>query len=217
MGLDFSHAQLPWLAPLQHSFAENNVEAQLKALFSDVFKQYLAADVFDANVAGMAHLGSFERLRRSINHDGLVLIQNDGQHAATRYLYRAWQARNRNGRGLHFLRTYLQLLYPNQWAVEPLWQHKDQPYPQQLNPSPEDKTQWWLTSRIRILLYWGARAHAIAKMAGIIQAVIPARLLPEFKYLFNSGRAPIHLGATMVCSNTVSVYPAEREKAPQIP
>jgi len=215
MSLDFAHAALPALAPLQHSFAENEIEAQLKALFSDVFKQHLAMDVFDANVAGMAHLGSFERLRRSINHDGLVLIQNDGQQAATRYLYRAWQARNRNGRGLHFLRTYLQMLYPNQWAVEPLWQHKNRPYPQQLDPNPADKAQWWLTSRIRILLYWGTRAHAIAKMAGIIQAVIPARLLPEFNYLFSSGTTPIRLGATMVCADTLNIYPADSEKRPQ--
>jgi len=212
MALDFPSAQRPILAPLQHSFAENEVEAQLKTLFIDVFQQHLAVDVFDANVAGMAHLGSFERLRRSINHDGLVLIQNDGQQAATRYLYRAWQARNRNGRGLHFLRTYLQMLYPNQWAVEPLWQHKDWPYPHHLHASPIDKKQWWLTSRIRILLYWGARAHEIAKMVGIIQAVIPARLLPEFKYLLSSGRTTVHCGITTVCADTITLYPKSTEK-----
>jgi len=212
MMLDFHHASLPELRPLQYSFAENDVEAQLKSLFVALFQQHLATAVFDANVAGIAHLGSVDQIRSVINRDGLVLIQNDGQHAATRYLYRAWQARNTNGRGLHFLRTYLQMLYPNQWAIEPLWQHKDKPYPLHLHTNPQNKSQWWLTSRVRILLYWGARAHAIAKMAGIIQAVIPARLLPEFNYLLNSGTNAVHLGITTVCADTISLYPITSEK-----
>jgi hypothetical protein len=33
MSFDFANAQLPTLAPLERSFVENDVEAELKALF----------------------------------------------------------------------------------------------------------------------------------------------------------------------------------------
>ena len=108
MSLDFSNAQLPRLLPLEASFSENDVEADLKQMFLDIFGSTLAADVFDVNVLGAAHLGSFDLVRKAVNTDGLVLLQGDREEAATRYLYRAWKSGDVQGRGLHFLRTYLQ-------------------------------------------------------------------------------------------------------------
>ena len=110
MSLDFSNAQLPRLLPLENSYTENEVEADLKRLFLDLFDSTLAADVFDVNVLGAAHLGSFDMVRKAVNADGLVLMQGDREEAATRYLYRAWKSGDVQGRGLHFLRTYLQML-----------------------------------------------------------------------------------------------------------
>ena len=91
MSLDFSNAQLPRLLPLEASFSENDVEADLKHMFLDIFGSTLAADVFDVNVLGAAHLGSFDLVRKAVNTDGLVLLQGDREEAATRYLYRAWK------------------------------------------------------------------------------------------------------------------------------
>lgn len=126
--LDFANAQLPQLYPLQSSHAENDIEAELKALTLELFERLCAKQSFDANVQGMAHLGSFEQVRRLVNQDGLSLLPGSSEEAATRYLYRAWKARGENGRGLHFLRTYLQMLFPNQCKVEQLWHDKSQPY-----------------------------------------------------------------------------------------
>lgn len=129
MSLDFSNAQLPRLLPLEASYSENEVEADLKRLFIDLFNSKLSAESFDANVLGVAHLGSFDLVRKAINIDGLALLQGDREEAATRYLYRAWKSGNVQGRGIHFLRTYLQLLYPNLCRVDQLWHDKTQAYP----------------------------------------------------------------------------------------
>lgn len=135
MSMDFPNAELPKILPLHASFAENDIEADLKQLFIDLFMFFMAEQAFDLNVLGAAHLGSFELVRKSINADGLALIQGDREEPSTRYLYRAWKSRNVQGRGLHFLRTYLQLLFPGQCEVYQLV-HESYPgrtYPEHLH------------------------------------------------------------------------------------
>lgn len=220
MSLDFPNAQLPRLTPLEGSFAENEIEADLKRLFIDLFGSNLAADSFDANVLGSAHLGSFDLVRKSINMDGLVLLQGDREEAATRYLYRAWKSGDVQGRGLHFLRTYLQMLFPNLCEVDQLWHDKALPYPSGLC-SAKPKFAWWLhqvgepglkldgswgigkriidadegradraintegmylTSRIEIALDFSVNVRSISSLMHIIRSVIPARLVPVFRF-----------------------------------
>lgn len=125
---DFPSAVKPSAAPLRPSHEENPVEAELKGLFLELF-EHVAADTFDASVMGSPHLGSFDLVRRMVNHDGLALFPGAGEEAATRYLYRAWKSGDVQKRGLHFLRTYLQLLLPNLCEVNQLWHRVDKPYP----------------------------------------------------------------------------------------
>lgn len=218
---DFNNAQLPELKPLQTSFVSDEIEADLKQLFIDLFKAHLAVDTFDVNVLGAAQLGSFDLVRKSVNADGLVLLQGDREEAATRYLYRAWKSRNNDGRGMHFLRTYLQMLFPNVAEVEQLWQDKSQPYTQALFANTPRQNFWlyylsepnlklngawkigasrpanellaestrirdtsgsFLTSRIEIALDFGVQVRSISSLINIIRAVIPARLLPIFRF-----------------------------------
>lgn len=143
MALDFPSAQLPALTPLDGSFSVDSVESELKQLFLSLFAENLSGDSFDANVLGMAHLGSFELVRKFVNTDGLVLLQGDREETTTRYLYRAWKSGNVQGRGIHFLRTYLQMLFPNVCDVEQLWHDKAYPYPTALYSS-TPSFAWWL-------------------------------------------------------------------------
>lgn len=141
---DFPNAKVPQLLPLERSFEENDVEADCKRLLLALFNEQLAIDVFDANVLGAAHLGSFDLVRKAVNADGLVLLQGSAnEEAATRYLYRAWKAGNAQGRGFHFLRIYLQMLFPNQWEVEQLWHDTEFEYPEVLYGNHQSYT-WWL-------------------------------------------------------------------------
>lgn len=190
---DFQNAELPQLTPLENSFAENQLEAELKALFIKVVKETLGETLFDVNVAGAPHLGSFDLVRRRVNYEGLSLLQSEGEEAATRYLYRAWVARNRQGRGLHFLRTYLQLLFPNLCSVEQMWQEKDKEYPYALHTSLEDENfvidpkTMYLTSRVEIALDLSVETRSITTLTTIFRAILPARLMPQFRFwlIFN--------------------------------
>ena len=190
---DFQNAQLPELKPLENSFEQNQTESELKALFIRLFKTYLGRDFFDINVAGAAHLGSFDLVRRKVNMDGLSLLQNESEEEATRYLYRAWMSRDNQGRGLHFLRTYLQLLYPNLCSVEQMWQEKDKEYPLALHTSIEDEDfvvdpkTMYLTSRVEIALDLSIETRSITTLTNIFRAILPARLMPQFRFwlIFN--------------------------------
>ena len=188
MSLDFKNAQLPKLAPLANSFVQGKSEEELRNLMLDVFDKTLAEDVFDVNVSGSKHLGSFDLVRRAVNADGLVLRQGDTEESATRYLYRAWNSRNVQGRGLHFLRTYLQLLFPNLCTVEQMWQQKDKPYPTALVTSgdsmvtPIDPEKMFLTSRVEIALDLSVTTRNIRTLTNIIRSITPARLVPQFRF-----------------------------------
>lgn len=210
---DFPDTQLPRLVPLENSFAADEVEAELKAIFLAQFDALLAAPLFDVNMLGAPHLGSFELVRRAVNADGLVLLQGDREEAATRHLYRAWKSGDGQGRGLHFLRTYLQLLYPNQCEVEQLWQEKATAYPTSLrsNLSAGEQDDYFLTSRIRVLLYYGAIALEVSRLADILQAVMPARLVPEFSFLLRAPDVALCTGTGLTVGDVIEIYPQSVE------
>ena len=190
---DFTNAQLPQLLPLQKSFTVDDTEAALKQLFLDLFTNFsnsannnmsLAQQVFDVNVMGMAHLGSLALVQRFVNFDGLVMLPGATDIEAMRYIYRAWRQQAKRGRGLFFLRIYLQVLFPGAWTVE----QQMAPINQSTNPYPTalyDRTAHgadvdkFLTSRVKIYLDATA-SPSITGLISIISAVIPAKFVPKF-------------------------------------
>ncbi|MGI9211754.1 MAG: hypothetical protein ACR2HF_04720 [Methylococcaceae bacterium] len=177
------HLTLPTAEPIRASFAEGAIEADLKRLFADLFEQQIARRLFDANSLGVPHLGTFDLVRQSINTDGLSLLPGSTEQEATRYLYRAWKARDLDGRGTAFLNTYLQMLFPNVCSVEQMMQSKRTPYPLDLYPASThggdpDK---FLTSRVEITLDWAVEMSNFNQLMSVFRAVIPARLTPLFR------------------------------------
>lgn len=189
MSMDFKNARLPELRPLQGSFTQNKTEAEVKQLALDLFQKTLAEKTFDVNVIGAAHLGSLDSVRKSVNWDGLALLPGTegDEGAAMRYLYRAWQSRDVQGRGMHFLRSYLQLLFPNLCRVEQMWQEKDTAYPHGLHSAidPEDVIDpetMYLTSRVLIALDLTVSTRSITQLTNIFRSILPARLVPQFLF-----------------------------------
>lgn len=179
---DFKDAKEIELTPLSLSFSENETENALKKLFDDVFKKKLSDLVFDANVLGAAQLGTLDLVRKAINNDGLVLIEEDRKEEATRYIYKSWKSKDCQGRGLHFLEMFLQQHFPNNWAVDQMMQHKSFPYPTALSPASTNihDDNKYLTSRLLI----GIKTDAIgiqilSSIVPIIKDIIPARFLPK--------------------------------------
>lgn len=190
---DLPNAVPPELRALQQSFDPGDYRDAIKRLTIDLFREHLGADVFDANVMGMAHLGTFDLVRRFIQADGLGMLRSDREDAATRYLYRAWKKADAQGRGLHFLRTYLQLLYPNEWEVHQLEQDKSRPYPEATLPA-RGRTTHFLTSRLDILIDANAKnAPLLGSFVPTISSVIPARFVPQFA-VFRQADLPTYSG-----------------------
>lgn len=206
--MDFPNAQLPELSPLKNSFAVDDVENDLRNLFIDLFETMMAQSAFDLNVIGMGHLGSLDLIRKLVNVDGLVLVEGQREETATRYLYKAWKSRSDNGRGFYFLSTYLQLLFPNSFAVEQMAQTKAGTYPNQLSPLKLADSTKFSTSRVRVALdsskvTW----ENIGKVDPILRSIIPARLILYFA-LLTSWRKTNYIGAVMLTGSISNIYPA---------
>ena len=178
---DFSNAQLPGLAPLEASYAVDAVEADLKQLLIDLFRDGVASRFFDANVLGAAHLGSFGLVQKIVNKDGLAILNTGGNlEAVTRYLYRAWLSSDNQGRGAHFIRTYMQLLFPGEHEIIQLWQDKSAPYPELLYESEQPNS--FLTSRFTIR---GSNVNVLANINRLKKSIlscVPARFVINVAY-----------------------------------
>ena len=139
------------LSPKVYDSDERELDEALRDIVSQVFEDTLRPKINDINVYGMPHLGRFEVVERFVKRDGLTLLRISDEERM-RYLFKAWKIKNPK-RGLHFLRTFLQLLYPNAWAADQMWQEKDKPYPLHLKTANEIKgkqTRYWLTSRVQV-------------------------------------------------------------------
>lgn len=163
----------PALKPLANSHDASQLEAEMKALFMEVFEDLLRESERRINLFGSPHLGDFELLERNIKRDGLALYRNPDE-GAMRYLYKAWRARNPR-RGLHFLRAYLQLLFPNNWTLTQMWQRKDLPYPTALSTT--DGGNHFLTSRLRLEFETGQEVEAVIAVVSALRSAMAARFV----------------------------------------
>lgn len=171
----------PDLQPLRTSHEADAAETDLKQLTIQLFTNNLRDAERELNVYGMAHLGPLGLIERIVTGDGLALVRKDDQEAMT-YLFKAWKSRNPK-RGLIFLKTYLQLLWPNEWSLTQLWHRKDRPYPVGF-VRPEDITDpdptvnHYLTSRVAVEIASETEEGAgLLRVTPAMRSVIPARLL----------------------------------------
>lgn len=164
------------------------MEAQIKALTQDVFSEHVRPLERQLNVYGVPHLGDFSLIERCVKTDGLAMLRSNSQDNM-RYLFSAWRGQNPK-RGLHFLRTYLQLLWPNGWSVTQLWQDKSKPYPSAL-VAPTDaaalaaiRQTHFLTSRLNVDVSTDAETGTgLASVARSLRSILPAKFVVVLRKL----------------------------------
>ena len=203
--MGFRAAELPQLSPLRHSHEANQLEAELKALFADLF-EHVARDTFDVSVLGAPHLGSMDLVRRMITHDGLVLMRGSHDEASVRYLYRAWRSGDIQKRGLHFARLYLQVLFPGEAAIRQIWHDKRFPYGQAFVDLEEERNWIHYLSEpaLRIDGSW-----QVGKLLGAGTTSATGRL-PNIEHLMLTSRIEISLPLDRVAAEDVTVSGARR-------
>lgn len=164
----------PDLVPLRESHEADQLETELKALFILLFEQFIRPGEREINTVGTPHLGPFEQFERAVKAEGLALVRR-GDEEAMRYMLRAWKARNPK-RGLHMLRLYMRLLWPEGWRVDQLWCDKSMPYPTSLRLS--DGGNHYLTSRVNVTISSGVTSgEDVNAVVPALRSVVPARIL----------------------------------------
>lgn len=168
----------PDLVPLRESHEADQMEAELKALFIELFEQFIRPGEREINTIGTPHLGPFEQFERAVKTEGLALVRR-GDEESMRYLLRAWKARNPK-RGLHMLRLYLRMLWPLGWSVEQLWCPVAGAYP--VDVTPTEQPGHFLTSRVRVTISSDVSSgQELASVAPALRSVVPARMLLELR------------------------------------
>lgn len=164
----------PDLAPLRESHEADIMEAELKGLFIRLVEEFVRPAEQEIKTIGMPHLGPVEQFERAVKNEGLALVRR-GDEETMRFLFRAWKARNPK-RGLHMLRLYLRLLWPDGWRIDQLWCEKGGVYPAGLVLS--DGGNHFLTSRVSVVISSGATSGAdVDAVAPALRSVVPARIV----------------------------------------
>jgi len=163
----------PDLGPLRASHEADQLEAELKALFMDLFGQYVRPGLAALSTVGAPHLGDLDQLERAVKTDGLAL-QRAGSEGAMRYLHKAFRARNPK-RGLHMLRAYVQVLFGSNWTMDQMWQAAGAVYPEDLSPTQEPGR--FLTSRVHLEVVTSSSLGRPELLAQSLRSVIPARIV----------------------------------------
>lgn len=142
------------MAPLTASWSADQLEQELTELFVQLFTEHLLDTAQEINVYGAPHLGSPALIEREVSADGLAILRDyEVEDYKIRFLHLAFRHRNLM-RGLHFLRTYLRVLYADSWYVDQMWQKKTEDYPDflrtvgQIDYDGEDLSDFFLTSRV---------------------------------------------------------------------
>lgn len=144
----------PQLGPVAQTHRHDQLESQVIDMMMEIFRANLRDEERSLNANAMPHLASVSMIEMWIMADGLGVIKG-GHRDHLRYLFKAWRSRNPK-RGLHFLRTYLQMIWPNGWTATQMWQQKDAPYPaalvSPLTPAEIEaiRPTHFLTSRINV-------------------------------------------------------------------
>lgn len=169
------------LSPLTNQQEIGEIENELKNIFIDVFKETLGNQVDGLLQYGMPYISKdINVLYPFFSMNGLNTLKNLQEVEPLSYLMKAWTIRNPK-RGFHFLRTYLQMLYPSSFKIEQMYQETSKAYPTALSNKDDAQrknTPHWLTSRVKISVTdWEESGDLFLQYAPILQTLISARFV----------------------------------------
>lgn len=186
------------LEPLNQQQEYDSLESEWRAIFIEVFEQMLAPKIRDLSHYGSPHLGSIAVMKQFTTYEGLSSLRSDVENYRLSYLLKAWRAKNPK-RGFHFLNTFLQMLYPNNFNVLQMWQEKGQPYPQVLRDEyamRQSGLPHWLTSRVVVEVSdWTETGDNLVKYQPELQAIIGARFLLMASMLRNINESSLAIAS----------------------
>ena len=173
-------------APIAAQHAADEIELMLADLF--VYGLNLLGErVTDLRDYGAPMLGSRNVLERMSKHDGLAVLVRSASATDTaittaimRAIYTSWIGLG-SERGLGFLQFILQLLWPQQWTIRRLWHTAEGQYPHHLTHDPYNQDDFFLTSRVQILLSddGSIPRSDLSELAPVLRRLVPANIVPS--------------------------------------
>lgn len=166
------------MLPLKKSFANGEIEEQLKSLLIDVFEELFSDQIEDIHHYGMPHLGSPNVVERFTKQDGLVVLRRpDSSDLIMRVIYTTWKSLG-SKRGLAFLEFVLQMLIGNHWQIRRMYHSiaRKDVYPSLALPFKQENS--FLTSRIMIDFDQTVNIEEMTELAPTLFRLVPANIVP---------------------------------------
>ena len=167
------------LAPYEQSFAFDELEEDLQAIFIKVFNELYGDIVTDIHHYGMPHLGSPAVIERFTKQDGLAVLRRpSSSDEIMRIIYSNWKSLA-SKRGLAFLEFVLQMLWADQWEVRRLYHSIAMVdlYPTVATVEPIEDS--FLTSRITISMNSGVDFSEVSELAPTLYRLVPANIVAQ--------------------------------------
>lgn len=167
------------LEPYKSSFAYDETERQLQALFIAIFDEIYGDQIKNIHEYGMPHFGSPTVVERFTKQDGLVVLrQSVISDIIMRVIYANWRSLA-SKRGLGFLEFILTMIWGDQWEISRLYHSVERAdeYPKLATNSPTLGS--FLTSRISITINQEVDADEIRDIAPMIAKLVPANIVAK--------------------------------------
>lgn len=170
--------------PIARQPTANDTEAVIAELFATALEM-ISGRVADLRDYGAPVLGSRNVLERMSKHDGLAVLVRSASETDTelttaimRAIYASWVGLG-SERGLGFLEFVLQMIWPDAWTLRRLWHTIEGQYPRFLTHDPYNQDDFFLTSRIQILLDDSIARTELSELAPILRRLVPANIVPS--------------------------------------
>ncbi|WP_086214177.1 hypothetical protein [Acinetobacter sp. ANC 3813] len=167
------------LEPYKSSFAYDDTERQLQALFIKLFDDLYGMQIKNIHDYGMPHFGSATVVERFTKQDGLVVLRkSEISDIIMRVIYANWRSLG-SKRGLAFLEFVLTMIWGNQWEISRLYHsiERSNEYPALATTEPTINS--FLTSRIAITINQEVNADKIREIAPMIAKLVPANIVSK--------------------------------------
>ena len=170
-----------FLSPILHSHAANELERAMAGIFTAIVQDSQIERLNDIYNYGVPWQGSRNVVERFTKLNGLAVLRRDDGGLSDKLMsviYANWTA-IASERGVGFLQFVLDMLYPNQNKIIPLWHSKElaASYPRFVA---ETKGQnRFLTSRVRIKMDVSVDIAELSELAPTITRLVPWQVVPE--------------------------------------
>lgn len=170
-----------FVSPLLRTHASNDLERAMAGIFTSIVQDLQIEQLNDIYSYAAPWQGSRTVVERFTKLNGLAVLRRDDGGLSDKLMsviYSNWTA-IASERGVSFLQFVLDMLYPNQSKIIPLWHSKAlaSGYPRYVAEAKGQNR--FLTSRVRIKMDADVDIAELSELAPTITRLVPWQVVPE--------------------------------------